>query len=45
LRCLSLLPSASRILASSPTSIYGATFSALRRKEVQEDPRWLEERT
>jgi hypothetical protein len=39
LLCSSLLPSASQILASSPTSICGGTFSTSRRKEVWEDPR------
>jgi hypothetical protein len=39
LLCPFLLPSASRISASSPTSICGDTFTASRRKEVREDPR------
>jgi hypothetical protein len=39
LLCPSLSPSASHILASSPTSICGSTFSASRRKGVREDPR------
>jgi hypothetical protein len=39
LLCPSSLPSTNHILASSPTSIYGGTFSALRRKWVREDPR------
>jgi hypothetical protein len=39
LLCPFLLPSTSRISASSPTSICGGTLSASRSKEVQEDPR------
>jgi hypothetical protein len=45
LLCLSLLPSASHISTSSPTLIYGGTFSASRRKEVWENPRYPEEHT
>jgi hypothetical protein len=39
LLCPSLSPFASHILASSPTSICGSTFSASRRNGVWEDPR------
>jgi hypothetical protein len=39
LLCPSLSPSVSHILAFSPPSIYGGTFSASRRKVVWEDPR------